>query len=520
MKKHVPLLPVLLCVLLVVLYFAVQKTGMFIDEIYTLGLSNGFYTPFITDLVGTDSLLTRQEMLEYLTVSGSDAFRFDSVWYNQTRDVHPPLHYLLIHAVSSLFPGSAGKWIGIVPNIALLLLSCALLYLLALESFSDQRIALLGAALYGLSTIAVSTAIMVRMYMLLTLLTLLLAYQCLRLIRCPRRRSFPLIGLTILLGLLTQYYFVFYAFFLCAACCVYLLLKKRWQDLLRFALWALGGVGIFCLVYPACFDHLFAEKLVSGGSVISQLLNFSDYPRRLHSYVYSINFYTRVAVRTGIIAAAACLLMAARLRSVRICLTPLVLILPAFAALFFIAVASPVIPLRYVYHLIPLLVYTVCYVVHAAFLLWGDAYKPVRIAKALAAPAAALLSLATVLQVAPEYLYPEHAAYTAAAEAHADAPCVYFNDGYISPLTQDLLQLTRFPEVFVTADPDSGALAAYLDTRQEARQLVVYIDIDPDWSSGFDPQTILSALAPDWTAPELLYRYGSSETYLLTRAPR
>ena len=518
---HLPLILLLVCILVVTLFYGSRKSGMFIDEIYTFGLSNGCYTPFITDVLGSDSVLTHQEMLDYLTVSEDDAFHFGSVWYNQIQDVHPPLHYLLIHAVSSFFPGSYSKWIGIVPNILLLMATCVVLYGLALHSFRDRRIALLGALLYGLSTIAISTAIMVRMYMLLTFLTTVLAWWVLCDLRQPRLRYDILIGVTILLGLLTQYYYVFYAFFLCAAYDLYLLIKRRWKELLRFSACALAGVAAFCLIYPVCFDHLFAEKLVSGGSMLQQILNFSDYFRRIHNYVYSINFYTRVAVRTGVIAVFACVPMAKRLltqlRDGKIDLSPLVLVIPAFAALFLVAIASPVIPLRYIYNLMPMLIYAVCYVVWTAFQAWNDEWKPVRIAKHLVVPAAAAFTLVTALQVTPEFLYPEHVDYTAAAAAHADAPCIYFNDGHVSPLTQDLLQLLQFDEVYVVNDPAAPALREYLDAYPEAEQIVVYIDIDEFWSSGFDSQAILTQLSADWTDPEPLYSYGSTETYLLTR---
>ena len=100
-RQVLPLILLLVCILAVSLFYGAQKSGMFIDEVYTFGLSNGYYTPFITDLLEADPILTRQEMTDYLTVSDGDAFCFGSVWYNQTQDVHPPLHYLLIHGISS-----------------------------------------------------------------------------------------------------------------------------------------------------------------------------------------------------------------------------------------------------------------------------------------------------------------------------------------------------------------------------------------------------------------------------------
>lgn len=525
MEKTKSVLPLLLIlILLVSLFYSDQKTGMFIDEIYTYGLSNGYYTPFVTDLLEEDHLLTRQEMQDYLTVSGEDAFALGSVYYNQTRDVHPPLHYWLIHIASSLTQGSWSKWVGILPNLALLMAACWMLYRLLKRSFGMEWLALAGTGLYGLSTIAISTAIMIRMYMLLTLLTVVLAYGVLGILQNPRRRDLFLVGGAMVLGLMTQYYFVFYAFFLCAACCLYLLCRRRWRDLARFAGCALGGVAVFCLVYPACFDHLFAEKLVSGGTMMEQLLDFGSYFRKLHTYVYSINFYARVPVRTGILGVLLFLPMAKRLftriRRGELPLYQAVISVPAFAALFVVAVASPVIPLRYAYNLIPIFVYAVCQVLFLAASVYDSKYRPVRIAKALIAPAAVLASLFFALRVTPEYLYPEHGDYNSAIRDHTEAPCIYFDDGYVSPLTQDLLQLVQFEEVYVTADPGSEELRDYLDAHPEGGRAVVYIDTDPEWSSGFDAEAILAGLeeATGYGGAQLLYAYGSSETYLLTKS--
>ena len=60
----------------------------------------------------------------------------------------------------------------------------------------------------------ISNVTMVRMYMLMTLLTILLALLVAKSLRRPSVPKYLLIGVTIYLGMMTQYFFVVYA-----SCC-------------------------------------------------------------------------------------------------------------------------------------------------------------------------------------------------------------------------------------------------------------------------------------------------------------
>ena len=119
LKRGWALLLVLVLVSGVCLLFASRKQGMFIDEIYTYGLSNSSYQPFL----GGDRfeaiehrVYTRQEMLDYVSINGDEGFDFGSVYYNQVHDVHPPLYYWLFHLASALTPHVFSKWTGLVLN--------------------------------------------------------------------------------------------------------------------------------------------------------------------------------------------------------------------------------------------------------------------------------------------------------------------------------------------------------------------------------------------------------------------
>ena len=86
-------------------------------------------------------------------------------------------------------------------------------------------------------------------------------------------------------------------------------------------------------------------------------------------------------------------------------------------------------------------------------------------------------------------------------------------------MTQDLMELTLFDEVFATNDPDSPALAQYLEVERPAETVVVYVDTDEYWSSGFDAQQFTTIMIQKYgfTQKELLYAYGGSEAWKLIR---
>ena len=81
-----------------------------------------------------------------------------------------------------------------------------------------------------------------------------------------------------------------------------------------------------------------------------------------------------------------------------------------------------------------------------------------------------------------------------------------------------MLQLMAFDEVYVTGNPASQALEAYLK-QKDSEELVVYVDIDSMWGSGFVPRVILDELeeTTGYAEAEHLYQYALSDTYLLRR---
>ena len=530
LQRHGAFALALLMVLAVCLLFAQRKNGMFIDEIYTYGLSNSHYAPFLKDVAGGElegAVLTRQELLDYVTVGEDEIGDFGSVYDNQVNDVHPPLYYWLFHLVSCLTPGVFSKWTGLGLDLILYLLSLFALYRLVLRLFGSPWNAAAAVLLYGLSGLGLSTMLMIRMYVLMTALTVQLALLVVLQMKRPRRLWPPLIGLTIFLGLMTQYYFVFYAFFLCAFYVFWAAGKKRWKDLGLFALFALAGAALLLLCFPACLNQLLAatdptvEKLGHDSNLRENLLNFSRHGPLLERMTRHLRLKGLRAARLAsyplLLLLLPCLprlrtAVGKRPLSVGPWLTVLV---PALLVYPLVTVISPVPSVRYLYNIIPILVLLPCLLLHLLERSLEGLPRPL-LWKSAALALLLVLGLWEARTYPPQdYLYPEHSAYNALLDEHAEAPCVYLT-GHFEPLTQDLIQLLRFDEVYITEDPAAPALK---ERTAGARECVVFIDTSAYWSSGFDPQVMLPALMEEtgFTGVQPLYSYELSETYLLTK---
>ena len=512
---RLPLIVVLLLVLVVCLHFCLWKTGMFIDEIYTFGLSNSHYMPFIGsgdhDRI-QEQVITREDFCDYLTVTDSEpSFDAGSVYYNQVQDVHPPLYYWIINFCSSLAHGHFSKWIGLIPGLVIYLGVLVLIWSLGMELFSDRWIAAVMAALYGLSQVGLSTVLLIRMYVLMCFFTVLLALLTAKELRSPSWKREIAIGLCIFSGLMTQYYFVFYAFFLCAAVVIALLCQKRWPAALRFGLCALAGVALMLLCFPAVFTQMTGHRLGPESDALANLRNTAAWAGRLRYYFGQFRVGIPAAITFSVIGFLFWLILSLIRKESRLSRSDwrfLILLLPVIPTVFVPALISPVLEGRYIYNIMP-----VCMAAPGFCMLAYSRHGDIRIPAAVVVAFSLLWSLRTV----PDYIYEEQRDYDEALAAHVSAPCVYVTE-YYAGVTQDMLQLMAFDEVYVTADPASASLSDYL-AAEDSDELVVYIDIDSMWGSGFRADEILDELqaSTGYEEAEHLYQYALSDTYLLRR---
>ncbi|XJS10769.1 hypothetical protein ACF3NG_00400 [Aerococcaceae bacterium WGS1372] len=232
------------------------KQGFHIDEIYSYGLSNGYYQPFPT---ATNEWLAGNYYQQYLMPDAAHRFQYGSVISNQVNDVHPPLYYILFHTLSSIWPGEFSPLVGVSLNIlshlGTVLVIGVIIYLL-----THNGLLALGTSLFwGLSIGGLSSMLFIRMYHLMGFLVVLLTYLLLVYVRNYSKWQYLLlipIYITILAGSLTHYYFYIIACFLIVMTCLIFFISKAYAKGFAVGVIALGAVGGAWAFFPAIFTHI------------------------------------------------------------------------------------------------------------------------------------------------------------------------------------------------------------------------------------------------------------------------
>lgn len=279
-------------------YFVREKQGFHEDEIFSLGSSNykydNVYRPFgyaeanqdvfYNQILKSDNKLynlkkfifdndsfikdetlskevpifkSNSEALEYLTIGKYDVFNYFSVYYNQSRDVHPPLFYFLVHFVSTIFYGTFSKYIIFSINL-IFFIGTLLVINKIMKNLNKEKLGIPTMILYGGSIGCISTVMFQRMYMMLTFFSILYLYLTIKFIQDDFivKKKYPWI-LTILFGFLTQYYFCIYIVLVFILISIYLIIKKQYKKLYSYFIVHVIPAIIGIAFYPASIYHIF-----------------------------------------------------------------------------------------------------------------------------------------------------------------------------------------------------------------------------------------------------------------------
>lgn len=338
--KWLPEVIAVLVCLLALTMGVVQKEGYHMDELLSFELANAEFNPWIvptqpqgrlakfvereirgetvgetfknlTDTVadvlknkGNSKMLSYQADVyeepvwidakafqEYITVDGRDAFDYLSVYFNVKDDNHPPVHFMLLHTLSSVFQRCAEPFVGCLTNLAavtgililLMRLGRKLAVFAGMEEYA-RGMGILAALCYGLSTGAMASVLLVRMYALLT-------FFCVALFAIHMKKwtdkSFAahnkgLIAVTVL-GFLTQYFFLFYCLILAAVTFLSLLVQKRKKEALCYLRSMVTAAVIGLGLFPFAISDVFSSG--RGVEALDNLAEgFTGYGARLASF--------------------------------------------------------------------------------------------------------------------------------------------------------------------------------------------------------------------------------------------
>ncbi len=256
--------------------FFVEKQGTHSDEEWSFGLANSYYEPFIcySDNIkyevdniyykNTSEWISGEVLFDALSVQEDERFSFDSVYYNQSCDVHPPLYYYILHFLSSFFVDQYIPALAFFINIISFIIMSIYLYKLMLL-ISKSRFAGVACVLFNTFTFGtLEMMVFMRMYTMLAMFAVVFAYLTAKVYYnkdCRKKLStYIVFTIVTLLGAMTHHYFLPYAFIITALMCIYWIVKKDFKVFLKYAISILFGVALSIILFPATLDHMFGIR--------------------------------------------------------------------------------------------------------------------------------------------------------------------------------------------------------------------------------------------------------------------
>lgn len=227
------------------------------------------------------------EANDYLTIQPKDALNYGMVYYNQSRDIHPPLFYFLVHTVSIFYVGHFSKYIIFSINLIFMILSLWTIKNI-FEKLDKKHLIVPALILYGFSMGAISTVIFQRMYSMLNFFVLMFISANIDIIKKDfdiDKKLWNKLTWIVLLGFWTQYYFCIVAGVVAVLVLIGVIRKQGKQGAITYILKYLKMAVIGVLLYPLSINHIFfsyrgvgkAEMARRFGEKLVEYLNMIGY---------------------------------------------------------------------------------------------------------------------------------------------------------------------------------------------------------------------------------------------------
>lgn len=211
---------------------------------------------------GGKTSLTSNDIKNIMMPNDEAKFNFASVFWNQSFDVHPPLYYMAINTVCSIFynNGEFSPWHGLGINLFFFFLTLPLMYYITyFISKGNHGLSMFTMVMYAL--MAGGIVAFLRMYMMLTFFTAL--YTALILPYFKGETSIfskICLALSIILGSLTHHYFLVYLGITGILLFIYLIYTRKIKHSLDFMGISAFSVIISILIFPFTLIHMFFSE--------------------------------------------------------------------------------------------------------------------------------------------------------------------------------------------------------------------------------------------------------------------
>lgn len=457
---------------------------------------------------------TKEQAKEYMTVSSDEIFNYWSVYYNQARDVHPPLFYMLVHLVSSICLNNFTKYIIFSINLIFYIASCFVLKKI-LRLFNKEELSWITVLLYGLSMGMISIVMFQRMYMMLTFFAMVYLYLNINIFKNSfeiDKKTKRKLTITVILGFLTQYYFCIYAALVAIISAICMIKNKKWDSLKRYVWCHVKAAIIGLILFPASIYHIFFSYRGAAGGVAE-----GSYLSRLQEYLKLIFYGFSIPEILGYITLG--IIIAMFIRRIIIAKRKdiaTLICLPIFLFVLVIAKIAPFINIRYISIVFPIIIIAVELGVVRSVKELIKTIKNDKIPQFISKNASIIILVVIalvssgygLLKSKPEFLYTDYSKRIEIAEQYSNLKFVYIGQSPFNQL-QDMEEFLRYDNSIIINTWQLDRLKE-IDGLDDNTEFILNIKC---WVSDFDKtlKTVLENTgAKDY---ELLIDDGQSRVY-------
>lgn len=456
-------------------YYGRQKKYLMCDELFTYTSSNNAEIQAFD--MPLNEWLDKAWFLSQATVTEGHAFDYSIPYRNQEADVHPPFYYFLMHTLSSLVPGKLSIAAGVALNLVFLLGSTLLLYLVTKETFESRKTGVLVSVAFGLSYGAMNMLLFIRMYTMFSFWLLLHVYIYQHFVEKGKLgwKTLLYLGVTLVCGVLTHYYFILPAGFLALWYFGKFWITKRWKEACQYHVVLELSALAALVLFPAMWKHIFSDYRGEGARKnLVALAGFGGKLKTMTKIVSDELFggWLPLLVAVGVV-----LLLLYLLKKKSFPWKELRRLYPlAFMTLGYFLMVTKIAPYQTDRYLMP--IYAFAYLIGVGGFLWLlEKWMNQRRAFALAAVLFLGLNFFKLSKGAPAYAYSGFQEHQALAEEYKDTYCVYIDREYnwweyygVVQLLQEYKGFYCISYAAITED-----IPAAMEKFGDADQVIVYV---------------------------------------------
>lgn len=273
-REHKYELALILIILVQVIYiscmFGINKQGFHSDEMWNYGFANStegahlYQSDWGHNPKNLDSWQSSENFRKYITVDKNEIFNYASIYRNAECDYNPPLGYMMLHFICSLFPNTWSKWYCFTLNMLCFMVMQLYIYRLGYAITKNKLVGLIAVLFFGFTTGAINVCIFLRIYAPATMFGVMLMYYSHKFFELKDNKHVHYdimikIFLVTFAGSFTLHFFLPFAFIITFMYSIYYLLSKHYRMFFIYGFVMAASVIVSIIAFPATFEQMLGD---------------------------------------------------------------------------------------------------------------------------------------------------------------------------------------------------------------------------------------------------------------------